>query len=44
MGKVLFWLVIFFVALLVLRLVNVSHRRQTGRDAGERPPQAKDTA
>lgn len=44
MGKVLFWLVIFFVALLVLRLVNVSNSRRGGRDASERPPKAKDTA
>lgn len=42
MGKIIFWLVVFFVVLLVLRLVNVTNRRPSG-DAG-RSPKVKDTA
>lgn len=30
MGKILFWLIIFFVALLVLRLMNVASARSRG--------------
>jgi len=42
MGKIIFWLVVFFVVLLVLRLVNAANSRPR-RDAG-RPPKAKDAA
>jgi hypothetical protein len=41
-GKIIFWLVVFFVALLVLRLVNVAQRRQ--RDRTPRKPSGRDTA
>ena len=41
MGKLIFWLVVFFVALLVLRLVNVA---KSGPRRDARPPKAKDTA
>ena len=36
MGKIIFWLVVFFVALLVLRLVNAANSRATrgGQSAG----------
>ncbi|HEY7787127.1 MAG TPA: PP0621 family protein [Casimicrobiaceae bacterium] len=44
MGKIIFWLVVFFVALLVLRLINVSNSRRGRRDAGGKTPKAKDTA
>jgi hypothetical protein len=36
MGKIIFWLVVFFAVLLVLRLINVSKARSrdtAGRDA-----------
>ena len=33
MGKIIFWLVVFFGALLVLRLVNVANSRARRRDA-----------
>jgi hypothetical protein len=42
MGKIIFWLVVFFVVLLVLRLVNAANSRPR-RDAG-RPPKARDAA
>ena len=35
MGKIVFWLVVFFVALLVLRLANFASRR--ARDEARRP-------
>jgi hypothetical protein len=36
MGKIIFWLVVFFVALLVLRLINAANSRATrdGTTAG----------
>jgi len=40
MGKLIFWLVVFFAVLFVLRLVNVANSRPR-RDA--RPPKARDT-
>jgi hypothetical protein len=42
MGKVIFWLVVFFVVLFVLRLVNVSNdrRRRKHERASGRPPAA----
>ena len=42
MGKLIFWLILFFVVLLVLRLVNVA-KSGPRRDA-KRPPRARDTA
>ena len=40
MGKVIFWLVVFFVVLLALRLINVaSSRSRNGRGRrAQRPP------
>jgi hypothetical protein len=38
MGKILFWLVVFFVVLLVLRLVNVANSRARNREAAKRSP------
>lgn len=44
MGKIVFWLIVFFVALLVLRLVNVANSRSAkGNKRGGRA-NAKDTA
>ena len=43
MGKIIFWLVIFFAVLLVLRLVNVAKtraRREPPRDSGKPAPPA----
>ena len=42
MGKVIFWLVVFFILLLALRLINVASSRSRHRDAA--PPKAKDAA
>jgi hypothetical protein len=42
MGKIIFWLVVIFVVLLVLRLVNVANSRP--REGAGHPPKAKDTA
>lgn len=38
MGKVIFWLVVFFVVLFVLRLVNVANSRNRDRKARPGPP------
>jgi hypothetical protein len=43
-GKVVFWLVVFFAVLFVLRLINVASSRARGGDASGRPPKAKDGA
>jgi hypothetical protein len=43
MGKVIFWLVVFFAVLLVLRLINVSNdrrRRRKDERASRRSPPA----
>ena len=43
MGKIIFWLVIFFAVLLVLRLVNVAkarNRREPPRDGAKPAPPA----
>ncbi len=32
MGKIIFWLVVFFAVLLVLRLINVANNRNRTRD------------
>ena len=34
MGKIIFWLVVFFVVLMALRLVNVASSRSRSRAAG----------
>lgn len=44
MGKIIFWLVVFFVALLVLRLINVANSRSRNNDTPGRRANAKDTA
>lgn len=44
MGKIIFWLIVFFVALLVLRLINVANSRSANGEAASRRPKAKDTA
>ncbi len=36
MGKIIFWLVVFFVVLLMLRLVNVASSRSRSRSTGKR--------
>jgi hypothetical protein len=38
MGKLIFWLVVFFVILLVLRLINVSVSRARGETAARPKP------
>ena len=39
MGKVIFWLVVFFVVLFALRLINVSKNRSRDRESpAERKP------
>ena len=41
MGKILFWLVVFFVVLFALRLLNVANRRRKrAPPAAGRPPTA----
>ena len=40
MGKIIFWLVVFFVVLLVLRLINVANSRS--RHRGDGPSKARD--
>ena len=37
MGKVIFWLVVFFAVLFVLRLINVANSRTRTRSAREKP-------
>ena len=37
MGKLIFWLVVFFAVLLVLRLVNVAASRSLGGQAASKP-------
>lgn len=44
MGKIIFWLVVFFVVLLVLRVVNATNSRSRNRDASDRRANARDTA
>jgi hypothetical protein len=42
MGKIIFWLVVFFVVLFALRLINVANDRRRNKDqrASERAPPA----
>ena len=42
MGKIIFWLVVFFVVLLAVRLVNVASSRARGA-TGERARKSRDT-
>jgi len=44
MGKIIFWLIVFFVVLLVLRLVNVANSRSAAAGRADRRPKPKDTA
>jgi len=44
MGKIVFWLIVFFIALLVLRLVNVANSRSAGASKPGSRSKAKDTA
>ena len=43
MGKIIFWLIVFFVVLLALRLVNVANSRSRG-DAPRSGRKAQDAA
>jgi hypothetical protein len=43
MGKVIFWLVVFFAVLLILRLVNVAKARSRGPRAPRAPQDGKQT-
>ena len=44
MGKIIFWLVVFFVALLALRLLNVTNSRSRGDGAAREGKGKRDTA
>jgi hypothetical protein len=44
MGKIVFWLVVFFVALLVLRLINAANSRATRGDPPARGKKSKEAA
>ena len=44
MGKIIFWLIIFFVALLVLRLINIANSRSASGGSSARRAKPKDTA
>jgi hypothetical protein len=44
MGKIIFWLVVFFVALLALRLVNVTNSRGRAEGGSREPKRKRDTA
>ena len=44
MGKIVFWLVVFFVALLALRLVNAANSRGARDKSPTGARKAKDTA
>ena len=44
MGKIVFWLVVFFVALLALRLVNAANSRGARGKSSADARKAKDTA
>ena len=37
MGKLIFWLVVFFAVLFVLRLINVANSRTRNRSAPKKP-------
>jgi hypothetical protein len=44
MGKIIFWLIVFFVVLLVPRLINAAKSRAANGKTRGRPPKTKDTA
>ena len=44
MGKIIFWLIVFFLALLVLRLINVANSRSATSSRSGRRANPKDTA
>ena len=44
MGKIIFWLVVFFVALLALRLINVANSRGRSDRAPREDKRKRDTA
>ena len=37
MGKLIFWMVVFFAVLLVLRLINVANSRKPDRKTAQKP-------
>lgn len=37
MGKIIFWIAVFFVVLLALRLVNIANNAKRRDDAGDKP-------
>ena len=45
MGKIIFWLVVIFVALMAMRLANLAAAKRRARDAQSAgaPPKAEDT-
>ena len=44
MGKIVFWLIVFFVALLVLRLVNFANSRSARSEPSKGAKKTKETA
>ena len=44
MGKIIFWLIVFFVVLLVLRLINAANSRAANGRTPGRSAKTKDTA
>lgn len=45
MGKIVFWLIVFFIGMLVVRLINVANNRSASRGSpGRRAKTTKDTA
>lgn len=40
MGKVIFWLIVFFVVLFVLRMINAANSRKRQRERTDKAPQA----
>jgi hypothetical protein len=44
MGKIIFWLIVFFVVLLVLRLINAANSRAANGRTPGRSAKTRDTA
>ena len=44
MGKIIFWLIVFFVVLLVLRLINAANSRAANGSTPGRSAKTRDTA
>jgi hypothetical protein len=44
MGKIIFWLIVFFVVLLVLRVINAANSRAANGKTRGRSAKTKDTA